>query len=560
MTELGFAMLKSSYMSDGEISVDDVFKRVAKGVSGRNSDLESRIYKYLNNEWFMFATPILANIGTDRGLPISCYINEVDDSKQGIFSKYNENFWLGATGGGIGTDWSKVREINCPVANKGKSSGIIPFIKISDSTVLAVSQGGLRRAAQAVYLDISHPEIEEFIDLRREEGADNNRRSRNIHHAVKLSDEFMEAVLNQKEWKLVSPKTGKVTKVLDAFNLFAKILTTRMERGEPYIFFSDNVNRSLPEYYTQKGYKVNLSNLCTEILQHTSSDKTSVCALCSLNLAKWDEWKDNEQFYEDIVIAMNNVLDVFVSQASQYPPLRSAINSVLEERNIGIGVMGFHTLLQNKMIPFESSVATSVNRNVFSKISSKVEKYSKELNPNQNGQPYNVLRMAIAPTSSISIVCGEVSAGIEPLLANAFAHKLKVGTFIVKNPALVKFLKEKNREDCWASIIENSGSVQHLDWLSEYEKDVFKTAYEIDQRWIIEHASVRQQWIDQSQSVNLFLESTEHKQRIFDLHILAWRKGLKSLYYLRSSAPKRANVGGDKKREKINYDECLSCQ
>lgn len=560
MTELGFAMLKSSYMSDGEISVDDVFKRVAKGVSGRNSDLESRIYKYLTNEWFMFATPILANIGTDRGLPISCYINEVDDSKQGIFSKYNENFWLGATGGGIGTDWSKVREINCPVANKGKSSGIIPFIKISDSTVLAVSQGGLRRAAQAVYLDISHPEIEEFIDLRREEGADNNRRSRNIHHAVKLSDEFMEAVLNQKEWKLVSPKTGKVTKVLDAFNLFAKILTTRMERGEPYIFFSDNVNRSLPEYYTQKGYKVNLSNLCTEILQHTSSDKTAVCSLCSLNLAKWDEWKDNEQFYEDIVIAMNNVLDVFVSQASQYPPLRSAINSVLEERNIGIGVMGFHTLLQNKMIPFESSVATSVNRNVFSKISSKVEKYSKELNPNQNGQPYNVLRMAIAPTSSISIVCGEVSAGIEPLLANAFAHKLKVGTFIVKNPALVKFLKEKNREDCWASIIENSGSVQHLDWLSEYEKDVFKTAYEIDQRWIIEHASVRQQWIDQSQSVNLFLESTEHKQRIFDLHILAWRKGLKSLYYLRSSAPKRANVGGDKQREKINYDECLSCQ
>lgn len=560
MTELGFAMLKSSYMSEGEISVADVFKRVAKVVSGRNSDLESRIYNYLNNEWFMFATPILANIGTDRGLPISCYINEVDDSKQGIFSKYNENFWLGATGGGIGTDWSKVREINCPVANKGKSSGIIPFIKISDSTVLAVSQGGLRRAAQAVYLDISHPEIEEFIDLRREEGADNNRRSRNIHHAVKLSDEFMEAVLNQKEWKLVSPKTGKVTKVLDAFNLFAKILTTRMERGEPYIFFSDNVNRSLPEYYTQKGYKVNLSNLCTEILQHTSSDKTAVCALCSLNLAKWDEWKDNEQFYEDIVIAMNNVLDVFVSQASQYPPLRSAINSVLEERNIGIGVMGFHTLLQNKMIPFESSVATSVNRNVFSKISSKVEKYSKELNPNQNGQPYNVLRMAIAPTSSISIVCGEVSAGIEPLLANAFAHKLKVGTFIVKNPALVKFLKEKNREDCWASIIENSGSVQHLDWLSEYEKDVFKTAYEIDQRWIIEHASVRQQWIDQSQSVNLFLESTEHKQRIFDLHILAWRKGLKSLYYLRSSAPKRANVGGDKQREKINYEECLSCQ
>lgn len=560
MTELGFEMLKSSYMSEGETSVDDVFKRVAKGVSGRNSELENRIYKYLNNEWFMFATPILANVGTDRGLPISCYINEVDDSKQGIFSKYNENFWLGATGGGIGTDWSKVREINCPVANKGKSSGVIPFIKISDSTVLAVSQGGLRRAAQAVYLDVRHPEIEEFIDLRREEGADNNRRSRNIHHAVKLSDEFMEAVLKQKEWKLISPKTGKVTKVLDAFNLFAKILTTRMERGEPYIFFSDNVNRILPEYYTQKGYKVNLSNLCTEILQHTSSDKTAVCALCSLNLAKWDEWKDNEQFYEDIVIAMNNILDVFVSQASQYPPLRSAINSVLEERNIGIGVMGFHTLLQDKMIPFESSVASSVNRKVFSTISSKIEKYSKDLNPNQNGQPYNVLRMAIAPTSSISIICGEVSAGIEPLLANAFAHKLKVGTFIVKNPALVKFLKDKNREDCWASIIENGGSVQHLDWLSEYEKDVFKTAYEIDQRWIIEHASVRQQWIDQSQSVNLFLESTEHKQRIFDLHILAWRKGLKSLYYLRSSAPKRANLGGEKTREKINYDECLSCQ
>lgn len=560
MTELGFEMLKSSYMSDGEKTADDVFARVAKGVSGRNPELEKRIFDYLKNEWFMFATPILANIGADRGLPISCYINEVADSKEGIFSKYNENFWLGATGGGIGTDWSQVREINCPVANKGKSSGVIPFIKISDSTVLAVSQGGLRRAAQAVYLDMSHPEIEEFIDLRREEGADNNRRSRNIHHAVKISDEFMEAVLNQKEWNLISPKTGKVTKTLDAFNLFAKLLTTRMERGEPYIFFSDNVNKNLPKYYTEKGYKVNLSNLCTEILQHTSPDKTAVCALCSLNLAKWEEWKDNEQFYNDVVTAMNNVLDVFVSEASKYPPLRSAINSVIEERNIGIGVMGFHTLLQSKMIPFESALATGLNRRVFSTISSKIEEASKALNPKQDGEPYNVLRTAIAPTSSISIICGEVSAGIEPLLANAFAHKLKVGTFIVKNPALVKFLKDMNREDCWASIIENGGSVQHLDWLSDFEKDVFKTAYEIDQRWIIEHASVRQQWIDQSQSVNLFLESTEHKQRIFDLHILAWRKGLKTLYYLRSSAPKRANVGGEKQREKINYDECLSCQ
>lgn len=560
MTELGFEMLKSSYMSDGEKTAEDVFARVARGVSGRNPELEKRICDYLKNEWFMFATPILANIGADRGLPISCYINEVADSKEGIFSKYNENFWLGATGGGIGTDWSQVREINCPVANKGKSSGVIPFIKISDSTVLAVSQGGLRRAAQAVYLDMSHPEIEEFIDVRREEGADNNRRCRNIHHAVKLSDEFMEAVLNQKEWNLISPKTGRVTKTLDAFNLFTKLLTTRMERGEPYIFFSDNVNKNLPKYYTENGYKVNLSNLCTEILQHTSPEKTAVCALCSLNLAKWEEWRDDEQFYTDVVTAMNNVLDVFVSEASKYEPLRSAINSVIEERNIGIGVMGFHTLLQSKMIPFESALATGLNRRVFSTISSKIEEASKALNPKQDGEPYNVLRTAIAPTSSISIICGEVSAGIEPLLANAFAHKLKVGTFIVKNPALIKFLKDMNREDCWASIIENGGSVQHLDWLSDFEKDVFKTAYEIDQRWIIEHASVRQQWVDQGQSLNLFLESTEHKQRIFDLHVLAWRKGLKTLYYLRSSAPKRASVGGEKQREKINYDECLSCQ
>lgn len=558
MTELGFEMLKYSYMSEGETTAEDVFARVAKGVSGRNPELEKRIFTYLTNEWFMFATPILSNIGTDRGLPISCYVNEVEDSKDGIFSKYNENFWLGATGGGIGTDWSRVREINSAVSNKGKSSGIIPFIKISDSTVLAVSQGGLRRAAQAVYLDVSHPEIEEFIDLRREEGADNNRRSRNIHHAVKLSDRFMEAVTNLEKWDLISPKTGEVVKSVDAFTLFTKILTTRMERGEPYIFFTDNVNRNTPEYYKEKGYKVNLSNLCTEILQHTSNDKTAVCALCSLNLAKWDEWKDDTQFYKDVVIAMNNVLDEFVTHASPYPPLRNAINSVLEERNIGIGVMGFHTLLQMKRVPFEGALAVGINRKVFSTISSHIEQASKDINPLNNGKPYNVLRTAVAPTSSISIICGEVSAGIEPILANAFAHKLKIGTFIAKNPALDSYLKEVGREDEWQSIIENGGSVQHLDWMEDSIKDVFKTAYEIDQKWIIEHAATRQQWLCQGQSVNLFLESTEFKSIIYYLHILAWRKGLTCLYYLRSTAPKRASVS--KNIESAKYDECLACQ
>lgn len=560
MTEIGNLMIQETYVYKDERTPQDVFKRVAKGVSKGDSELCNRIYSYLNSEYFMFATPILANIGTDRGAPISCFVNEVDDSKEGIFQTLDENNWLGSIGGGIGTDWSRVREVNAPISNKGKSSGVIPFIKISDASTLAVSQGGLRRAAQAVYLDISHPEIEEFIDIRKEEGADNNRRCSNIHHAVKISDKFMQAVENGESWDLVSPKTNKVVGSVDARKLFYKILTCRIERGEPYIFFTDNVNKHLPTEYVMAGKKVKLSNLCTEILQYTDSYTTAVCALCSLNLAKYDEWSRDQQFFDDIVESMNNVLNTYLQHTAESGVGFRTINSVTTERNIGIGVMGWHTLLQSKMIPFESAVAEGLNRKVFSNISERITEASIKANPKHNGKPYNVLRTAIAPTSSISLICGQVSAGIEPILANCFTHKIQQGTFVAKNPILEKLLMIKGRSDAWKSIIEHNGSVQHLDFLTDLEKEVFKTAFEIDQQWVIHHASIRQEFIDQGQSLNLFLPADVSKLYLFQIHHLAWKRGIKTLYYLRSTPVARVGLSGKVERKEIKYDECLSCQ
>lgn len=551
MTDIGLKMLKESYLYGLEKTPEDLFNRVC-GALANDEAHKQRLISYMQDEKFFFATPILANAGTDRGLPISCYVNEVHDSRKSIFKIYEENFWLGSDGGGIGTDWSAVREIGSEIANRGKSSGIIPFIKISDSTTLGVSQGGLRRASQAVYLDISHPEIEEFIDIRKDDGADKNRRSINIHHGVKIPNAFIDAVINLEKWNLVSPKDGKVVKTVDAFNLFSKLLTTRMERGEPYIFFTDNVNDRLPAKYVENGWKVNLSNLCTEILQHTTEDKTAVCALGSINLVKWDEIEKDDQFFEDIVDAMNNILDLFIELVKDEPAYAKALESVENERNIGIGQMGWHSLLQQKHIPFESAVAVSLNHRISKRIQEAVELAS---------YGRNNLLQAIAPTSSISILCGEVSPGTDPFIANAYTQKLGVGSFICKNPILDSYLAKHKKQDDWKSIIKHNGSVQHLDWMDQTTKDVFKTAFELDQRWIIEHAAVRLDYVDQGQSTNLFLTSDVEKQYLMDLHILANKKGLKTLYYMRSTAPERVGLSGEIKREVIKqYDECLSCQ
>lgn len=564
MTDIGMKMLEESYFYKGEKTPRELFERVCGAVAD-SEDHKERLISYMLDEKFFFATPTLANSGTDRGLPISCYVNEVGDSRKDIFGIYEENFWLGSDGGGVGTDWSLVREIGSPIKDRGKSSGIIPFIKISDSTTLGVSQGGLRRASQAVYLDISHPEILEFIDIRKDDGSDLNRRSTNIHHSVKITDSFMEKVLVDGAWDLISPKDDRVIKTVNAFDLFCKILTTRIERGEPYIFFSDNVNRHLPELYKLKGWSVQLSNLCTEILQHTATDKTAVCALGSINLVKWDQIENDQLFFDDIVRAVDNVLTNFAEIVKDQPAYSKALKSVLTERNIGIGQMGWHTLLQGSLTPFESAMADGLNRKIFSTIEKRTLEASEKLGV-EKGCPEGLTRRnnlirAIAPTSSISMLCGEVSPGIDPIIANAYTHKLNVGTFIVKNPMLDAYLKSKGKESEWKSIVKYSGSVQHLEWMDQNIKDVFKTAYELDQRWIIEHAANRTPYIDQGSSTNLFLPSDVSKQELFDLHVMAWKKGLKTLYYMRSTAPERVGLSKDVTREVIKqYDECLSCQ
>ena len=567
-------MLENRYLQPGE-TIDQFYRRVAF-TNADNEQHGKRIYDYMKKQWFMPATPILSNSNVDKGLPISCFLNVVDDSRQSIFDKYFENMWIGANGGGIGSNWSRVREIGADIAGIYKSSGIIPFLRVADACTHAVSQGGVRRASQAIYLDVDHPEIEEFIELRKASGADYNRRCFNLHHAVTITDKFMEAVLKDEPWDLISRKDGSVVKTVNAFELFTKILTTRIETGEPYLFFKDNANRQAPPSYHEHGFEINMSNLCTEIMQRTTPDVTAVCALSSVNLAKWDEWHKDSIFIEDIVRFLDNVLTIFYEKSKQYPGYECARRSVEEERNIGIGVMGFHTYLQEHNMPFESALAASWNRRVFEHLNKHINEASIKLGKERGVPKYsyngrrNNLTMAVAPTSSISIICGEVSPGIEPLVSNVFTHRNITGTRVVYNKQLNKVIKNYAEEHGlsehwiqaqWKSITEHEGSVQHLEWMDDYTKDVYKTAYEIDQRWIIEHAATRQPYIDQGQSVNLFLYGDTHKLYLFQLHVLAWKKGLKSLYYLRSTAPIRAKVGNKIQREQIfDYDECLACQ
>lgn len=560
MRDLKEDLIKSNYLFKNEKDSKDVFKRVAKALSGKDEAREKRLYSYMVDEKFMFATPILANIGTDRGLPISCFVNEVADNREGIFSTYNEINHLSSDGGGIGTCWSIVREIGSTITNKGKSSGVIPFIKVTESLAGAVSQGGLRRASQAAYLHISHPEIEEFISIRREFGADLSRRCPHLHHGVIINDKFMQAVINNDTYQLISPKDNKAVKNIQARGLWFKILKTRIETGEPYIIFEDNVNKNLPKYYKDNNYKINTSNLCTEIFQHTSTDKTAVCALGSINLVKWDLIKDDDLFFKDIIFAMNEVLNEFVAKVKDKPAYSKALKSVCEERNIGIGVMGYHSYLQSKMIPFGSVASMSLTKLIFKEIKAKVDLYADEY-AIMNVSRVNVLKTAIAPTSSISIICGTVSAGIEPYISNIFTHKLGTGSYIVKNPYLDKYLIDNKLDYLWDNILQDNGSVKNIKEIPQEVKEVFETAFEIDQRWIIKLAALRQPYIDQGQSLNLFLQGNIHKQTLNDLHIDAWKQDIKSLYYVRSTSVKEVGLSKKIEREIIKeYDECLACQ
>ncbi|MFE8585706.1 ribonucleoside-diphosphate reductase subunit alpha [Sphingomonas sp. NCPPB 2930] len=585
LTDFGKETLNDRYLLPGE-SYQDLFVRVASAYAD-NAEHAQRLYDYISKLWFMPATPVLSNGGTGRGLPISCYLNSVPDSLDGIVTTWNENVWLASRGGGIGTYWGQVRGIGEPVGLNGKTSGIIPFVRVMDSLTLAISQGSLRRGSAACYLDISHPEIEEFLEIRKPSG-DFNRKALNLHHGVLIPDAFMEAVRDGAEWHLKSPKTGEVRATVDARALFQKLVETRLATGEPYIVFADHVNKNMPKHHRELGLKVSTSNLCSEItlptgIDHKGKDRTAVCCLSSLNLETWDEWKDDKQFIEDVMRFLDNVLQDYIDRHE--PGMERAAYSAGRERSVGLGVMGFHSFLQARGIPFEGAMAKSWNLRMFKHINAQVNQASMTLaverGPCPDAADVGVMerfscKMAIAPTASISIICGGTSACIEPIPANIYTHKTLSGSFSVKNTYLEKLLieKSKNSDAVWNSILEHGGSVQHLDFLSQEEKDTFKTSFEIDQRWLLELAGDRTPYIDQAQSLNLFIPADVEKWDLLMLHFRAWELGIKSLYYLRSKSVQRAGFAGSGGVEADNtisapkfeigettdYDECLACQ
>ena len=587
LTTFGKATLTDRYLMPEE-SYQDIFARNAM-YYGDDSAHAQRIYDYISNLWFMPSTPILSNGGTNRGLPISCFLNETNDSLDDIVSLWNENVWLASLGGGIGSYWGNVRSIGEKVGRNGKTSGIVPFIRVMDSLTLAISQGSLRRGSAAIYLPVWHPEIEEFIEIRRPTGGDPNRKALNLHHGVLIPNRFMEAVERNEEWALKSPKDGHVVDRVNARDLWIRMLTARIETGEPYFVFVDHVNDAIPDHHKMAGLNVKMSNLCSEITlptgrDHLGNDRTAVCCLSSLNLEKFEQWKDHPTFIEDVMRFLDNVLSDFIEKAPD--TMKRAKYAAMRERSVGLGVMGFHSFLQSKMIPMESVMAKVWNRRMFQHIKRQADDASIKLAHERGACPdaadYGIMerfsnKMAIAPTASISIICGGASPGIEPIAANAYTHKTLSGSFPVRNHYLEKVLEAygHNTDDVWSSIFTNEGSVQHLDFLSDDEKDVFKTAFEIDQRWIVEHAADRTPFVCQAQSVNVFLPANVHKADLHRIHWDAWKKGCKSLYYCRSKSIQRAESDASWKRaqageppsnrepelgDENKYEECLACQ
>jgi len=598
LTDFGKATLDDRYLLPGE-SYQDLFARVASAY-GDDAAHAQRIYDYISRLWFMPATPVLSNGGTTRGLPISCFLNEATDSLDGIVGLWNENVWLAAKGGGIGSYWGNLRGIGEKVGRNGKTSGVIPFIRVMDSLTLAISQGSLRRGSAACYLPVNHPEIEEFLEMRRPTGGDPNRKALNLHHGVLIPDAFMRAVEADEEWALVSPKDGALMKKVSARSLWIRILTARIETGEPYIIYSDHVNNARPEHQKLAGLEVKTSNLCSEITLPTGIDqhgeeRTAVCCLSSLNLETWFEWKDEAQFIPDVMRFLDNVLQSFIDTAPD--SMARARYSAMRERSVGLGVMGYHSFLQALNVPFESVVAKVWNTRMFKHIRAQADAASRQLaeerGPCPDAAEYGFMerfsnKIAIAPTASISIICGGASPGIEPIAANVYNHKTLSGSFIVRNPYLKKVLAKHDRDDddTWTTITVNKGSVQHLDFLTEQEKATFKTAFELDQRWVVEHAADRTPYICQSQSVNLFLPANVHKRDLHQIHMTAWKKGVKSLYYCRSLSIQRADAISEKVAPQAalgvgapandqaqlplvaaavpatnnNYEECLACQ
>ena len=599
--------LKDRYFWDNETHAQEAFARASvfgatyKGVT--DYELSQRLYQYSSDCWFMFSTPILSNGGTSRGLPISCFLNYVPDSRGGLSDHYDENIWLASSGGGIGGYWGDVRSNGIPTSHGSRSTGSIPFMHVVDSQMLAFNQGTTRRGSYAAYMDVSHPEIEEFINIRKESGGDINRKCLNLHNGITLNKEFLNAVKENLDWRLVDPKTNEAVKIVNARDLWWQIIYARAETGEPYIVNLDICNASLPKEQKDLGLEIRQSNLCSEITLPTNEERTAVCCLSSVNLEYFDEWSADTKFISDIITMLDNILQHFIENAldtthlgeynANYKRFKSHIKvgqegftkaaySAYRERSIGLGAMGFHAYLQRKNIDFESIYATGFNYKCFKHIKSEACKVSKRLAdergeaPDVHGSGYrNSHLLAVAPNASSSIICGGTSPSIEPFRANIFTHKTLTGNYQVKNRFLENLFREKGLldteiKDLWADILANNGSVQHLDILSDHEKNVFKTATEINQLWIIEHAIKRQEFICQSQSVNLFFilpKATENQevhddyvQYVNDVHWYGANK-LKSLYYFRTEAARTTeNVAVKIPRIKLDEIECLACE
>ena len=575
LTDFGKKTLQDRYLLPEETSPQDAFMRAAKAFSD-NDEMADRIYNYASKLWFMFSTPILSNGGTKRGMPISCFLNYVGDSREGLTGHYTENAWLASVGGGIGGYWGHVRSDGTATSGGSQSSGTIPFMHVVDSEILAFSQGKTRRGSYASYIDISHPEIIEFTEMRKPTGGDSHRKNLNLHHGVNVTNDFMELIdkciqnpTQDDSWNLIDPHTKEIVRTVSARDLWLKILETRVTTGEPYISFIDTINEALPQTQKDLGLKVHHSNLCSEITLPTSENRTAVCCLSSVNIEKYDEWKKDALFIPDLIRFLDNVLQHFIEHAPE--ELFRAKFSAVSERSLGLGAMGFHSYLQSKNIPFESALAKSLNMQIFKKLKTEAVEESKRLAVKRGEAPdmehtgmRNAHLLAIAPNASSSIICGTTSPSVEPYRANAYVQKTMSGSFLVKNKYLEQLLEKKglNNDDIWTSIVAKRGSVMHLEDLSEHEKDVFKTAIEINQQWVIEHAADRQQYICQSQSINIFVPADVNIKELHNMHMLAWKKKLKTLYYCRSEAIKRAELVSLKVERTIiaEADSCLACE
>ena len=578
LSEFSHKTLQDRYLVNGEKSPQDAFARAAKAFSDDDAHAQ-RLYDYASKLWFMFSTPVLSNGGTTRGLPISCFLNYVEDSRQGITGHYTENAFLSSVGGGVGGCWSDVRSVGSKTSNGSESTGVIPFMKVVDAEMLAFSQGVTRRGSYAAYLDISHPEVEEFLDVRKPTGGDVNRKSVNLHHGILIGDDFMELIEGatreegfDDSWDLIDPHTNQVTKTVSAKTLWVKLIQNRVETGEPYIMFKDTVQNALPKFQKEAGLKVNHSNLCSEITLATDDDRTAVCCLSSVNLEEYDEWKHDDNFIPDLIRMLDNVISHFIDNAPMH--LAKAVYSASRERSLGLGAMGFHAYLQRHNIPFESASAKGANMKMFQHIKWRAVNATKQLAEERGECPdgvgygiRNAHLLAVAPNASSSIICGNTSPSIEPYRANAFTQKTKSGSSLLKNEYLEHVLQEldQDTDEVWKSVITNNGSVQHLDFLDEWTKDVFKTAVEIDQKWIIDMASDRQMDICQSQSLNIFFPADVSKQELHAIHMMAWKRKVKTLYYLRSEAIKRAETVSDEALRQYIFDSlddegCVACE